>query len=684
MTSSPDLRRLLRGGTIGTVVVALGLTLASPLRADTNTARATLNRALIALDQGNATAARALATAAVAADPNWGLAHAVLARTALAQDDGIAAEAELNKARDTGFDMARGRQMLAHARLLQSDARQALEIAKTVAPAYAAYGLRVQARATAALGDAAAASDLLDRAVAQAPNDSATWGDVGRFRQSVGDVAGAIDAADRAVALNPDNTDALLLRAQLVRGQYGLVAALPWFEAALRRDPANHAALVDYAATLGDAGRYADMLSAARRALAVRAGSPQALYLLAVMAARAGNADLARDLMENAGGALDGMPGPLLLGATLDLGNGAAEQAVTKLRNLIALQPMNIRARQLLAVALMRLDASRDALDILRPVAQRGDADSYTLTLAARAFERIGERDLAAQYLDRAAHPARADAAAFGSDDSVPVLAAAADSGPAGDPATAIPLIRAQLDGGDRAGALARAQAVAAANPGAPKASVVLGDTLMAVGRPGDAAVAYRRAASLAFDEPTMLRLTEALDMAGRRAEASNALALFLSQNPASVAALRLAAHWQIAAGEYDAAIDTLEGLRARIGDRDAALLAELAYAHDGAGNDDEALSYAAAAYALAPANAAAADAYGWALYGAGDAGSALQLLQKAVAIAPGHAALRWHLAQVYADLGQERAAQAHARAALADPRFADRAAAQALVAAGS
>ncbi|MGK6319099.1 tetratricopeptide repeat protein [Sphingomonas sp. DT-204] len=667
---------------VAVVVLAFCLDPA-PLRADAGSARATLGRALAALDQGNASTARALATSAVKADPGWGLAHAVLARAALAEEDGIAAEAELGKARDNGFDMRRAQQLLAHARLLQGDPRQALALAKRTAPAYWTYGLRIQARALAAMDNPAAANDLFGQAVARAPGDSAVWTDLGRFRRSIGDVAGAIEAAARAVALDGDNTPALLLRAQLVRDQFGLIASLPWFEAALKRDPDSYPVLLDYAATLGDAGRNTEMLAVARRALAVRPGSPQLLYLLAVMAARAGNTGLARDLMEATGGALDGTPGPLQLGATLDLEDGAAEQAVTKLRNLVAIQPMNIRARQLLALALLRLGAARNALDIIQPVAERGDADSYTLTLAARAFERLGDRQRAAVLLDRAAHPGRADSTSFSSDDSVPVLAAAAGNDPAGEPSSAIPLIRAQLEAGDRAGALVRAQAVAAANRGSPKAALVLGDTLMALGRPADAVAAFRRAASLNFDEPTMLRLTEALDMAGRREEAANALALFLSQNPANVAALRLAAHWQIAAGDHDAAIDTLEGLRARLGDRDAALLAELAYAYDGAGEEETAASYAAAAYALAPANAAAADAYGWALYGAGDTEGARQLLEKAVAIAPRHATLRWHLAQLYADLGRAQDARAQALAALADPRFGDREAARKLVAAG-
>ncbi len=40
------------------------------------------------------------------------------------------------------------------------------------------------------------------------------------------------------------------------------------------------------------------------------------------------------------------------------------------------------------------------------PSSPASDADGYALTLAARGFERIGDRDSASHFLDRAAFPA--------------------------------------------------------------------------------------------------------------------------------------------------------------------------------------------------------------------------------------------------------------------------------------
>jgi tetratricopeptide (TPR) repeat protein len=667
------------GATAIAAVIAVTATLTAPAQADATGARTELGYSLALLQDGNFNAARAHAQAAVKQDPQWGAAHAVLAKTFLALGDGVGAESELGRAAAAGFDMSRGHQLLAEAWLLQGDAKRALVEAAKADPRFGGYAARVTARALAAQGKVAEAQALLGELLDGNPGNSSAWSDLARIRYSAGDIAGASGNAQKAVELDPNNLEALTLRGELVREQYGLNAALPWFEAALQRDAYYHPALIEYAATLGDLGRYTDMLGATRRALAARPASPQAFYLQAVLAARAENYDLARSMMERTGGRIDDLPGALLLNGTLAYQAGAYEQAIGAWRELVGRQPMNITARRLLGTALLRSGDAKGALDVLRPVAMRGDADSYTLGLVGRAFEATGERDWAAKFLDRSAWPVRAGATPFGSDDSLAVLAGAADKDPT-NPVLAVSVIRGLIDAGQGDTALARARALEAATPGAPAAHLLVGDTLMTMGRYSEAADAYRRAADIKFDEPTMLRTVDALDQAGRRPEATSVLALFLNQHPESVPALRLAAHWQIASGDWDGAVGTLEDLRARVGSRDSGLLSELAYANVGADNVDDAISYGAAAYDIAPMSPAATDAYGWALYAAGENAKAIDLFEKAASLAPKQSGIRWHLAQAYADSGRNARAKAAIAALLADPGFADRAPAQALL----
>ena len=593
---------------------------------------------------GNISAARAAAAKAVYDKPEWGLAHALLARLDLAYGEGAAAEAELDRAKAGGVGPDRLHQLCAEAWLLQEEPDRALAEADRALVRYAGYATRVKARALAAGGDLPGGRAVLETWLGAHPDDGDAWTTLARLRRQSGDAAGAIDAVGRALALTRHDAATLTVKAELVRDQYGLVAALPWFDAALKVDPGNPDTLLAKAATLGDLGRYRAMLDASRQALAQRPGDPMAYYLQAVLAARAGNADLARDLLARTDGALDDMPGALLLGGALDYLNGATQQAADKWGALSASQPFNLVARRLLGAALLRAGDADDALDALRPIGLRGDADSYSLTLIARAFEAEGRRDWAARFLDRAASPMRPSPSPFGSDDGISGLAAAADAAP-GDPVAQLDLIRGFLEAGQTGAALGHAQALAAAAPGSAQAQTVLGDTLWALNRLTEATAAYQRAANLDFDEPAMLRLVEALDRTGQRAAAQRALALFLSQNPADIAARRLAASWQIAAKDWDAAIDTLEGLRTALGNRDAAILGELALAYAEAGDAETGSRYGAAAYRLAPMNPAVVGAHGWALARAGRRDGARQLLVKAATLAPGDLEIRAHLA---------------------------------------
>lgn len=666
-------------GAFGVALLAFRSVVAD--RVDPQAARAALARSEAYLKASNASAARSQAFQAVKADPTWGEAHLALARAALMLDEGVAAEASLRRALDSGIDPRRVHAPMAQAVLLQGDPRRALLEAGKAPPVDRLYALRITTRAYTAGGNLAAAQKAADTAVRLAPRSADAWTELGRFRFNAGDIAGASAASARAVDLDRGSTDALILRGELIRTQYGLVASLPWFEAALKRDPYRHAALIQYAATLGDVGRTKDMLAVTRRALEVRPRSPQAMYLQAVLAARAEDFDLAGDLLARAGSGIAQLPGALLLGGSIDLATNRHERAIEKLRSLVNLQPLNLAARKLLATALLQSDASKNGIEVLRPLVARGDADAYALTLAARGYERIGDRATAANFFDRAANPSRAASTGFSADDAIPQLSTAVAQSAPDDPRATLPLLRGLIDSGDTAGALARAQDIARRNPGAPAAHQAVGDMLMLLGRPADAVAPYRNAASIRFDEPAMLRLVEALDRLDQRQQASTTLALFLSQNPLNLPALRLSAQWQAAAGDYDAAIDSLEAVRLRTGNRDAALLAELALAYAAAGEVERAAGYAEAAYLLAPTNPAAAGAMGWTLAQGGDADGGIELLKKAVALAPRHPLLRWHLAQAYADAGRNGDARTETQTALNLPGFTDRGAAEALLA---
>src|SRR5205085_7922179 len=110
-------------------------------------------------------------------------------------------------------------------------------------------------------------------------------------------------------------------------------------------------------------------------------------------------------------------------------------------------------ARRLLAAAQWRMNDASAVVATLRPLADRPDADAYTLSLIGRALSRTGDQDQAALYLARAASPQPSALAALdplGDADFAAARTAAeqnADDGPAQLRYAAALLARGDTDG---------------------------------------------------------------------------------------------------------------------------------------------------------------------------------------------------------------------------------------------
>lgn len=610
-------------------------------------ARASLASGVEYFFAGNMRAARIEALNAVKADRDWGLANAFLARTQVALGDGAGAEASLDRAAKAGFAEVRLGHLRAHAALIEGDARRALALSAvdTASPRTSGYAARVAASALVALGDVEGAARAYDAAAGSDPNSSLLWTDIGRFRLSRGDVAGAGAAAERAAALNPNNIEALILSGQIVRGQYGPVASLVWFDRALEIDSASLPALGEAAATLGDIGRYGAMLTRTRRMLAIEPDNPQALYLQAVMAARAGQYPLARSLVYRTRERMAGVPGMRLLQGVLALAAGSAEQAAKHLEPLAWTQRTNLVARRLHGLALLRAGENEKAFHRFAVIGDRADADSYTLLSIARMQEEIGNARGAALLRDRAARGDAVRPPVFDLTGAFRLDEAAA--GDAVNADVAVPRIARLVGEGQAGEALGLARAIAARNRGSAAAQMLLGDVLDATGDLVGAARAYRAAANIEFSQNVALRLASALGRAGRRDAALLVLQTFLAQNPRNLPAQLLAADHLLAAGRWREAATIFESLRQRIGNRDATLLAGLGWAYANGGSPARGGRFLDAAYALAPGNPLIAGATGWARYESGrDKEGGRALIVKAARIAPDNPQIRDWLAE--------------------------------------
>jgi tetratricopeptide (TPR) repeat protein len=97
--------------------------------------------------------------------------------------------------------------------------------------------------------------------------------------------------------------------------------------------------------------------------------------------------------------------------------------------------------------------------------------------------------------------------------------------------------------------------------------------------------------------------------------------------------------------GEWEEAIDVYESLRTRLGNNDATILNNLAWAYAQTGDFESGLPLARRAWALDRDNPATADTLGWILFRSGvDRAAGLALLERAARGAPTGADIRRRL----------------------------------------
>ncbi len=508
------------------------------------------------------------------------------AADAAAQGQGIKVEAELRKALSAGASRSDVAARMGEAYLLQGDLRNAREWLETAQfpKSDEALGWRMTGRLLRLEGKLPEAGKAFDKALALTPDDPLLWVDIARLRYVGGEHLLAITAAERALQAGPDNPRAIELRAQLLNDSAGPVAAIPLFVRGLETAPDDLPLLIGYAGALGEAGRAVDMLAVVRRMTELDPRSPLPYYFQAVLAARAGQIDLARNLLNRNGNRLSEVPAAQLLQAALELEAGNSAMAVDMLERLDRRQPFNTRVQLLFARALLAVEDHVRLRQRFSPLVARPDAPPYLLTVLGRSYEHTGDRAAAAALLDRAAN------------------------------AGALPFA-------------AKERANVPAPAGSFEGFVLAGDSALLRRANGDALAAYSQAAQVRYPEWLMPRAAYAT---GNPAQGALLAERYLAAYPASLLAPRLVAGGAAQAGDWDRARLLLDNADLRLGHGDARLLADLSLAQLRSGDAEAALASAHKAYRLQRASPVAALAKGMALAKLGrDPEQATALLNK-------------------------------------------------------
>ncbi|MGB7374704.1 tetratricopeptide repeat protein [Pontixanthobacter sp.] len=521
------------------------------------------------------------------------------AEKALAEGEGLAAEVILRDMLAAGADRTALAAYLGEAELQQgqlAEARQWLGDG-AFSEDMRGHGFHMLARLEMQEGNLPSAGQAFDQALKYQPESAELWVDIGRLRYRGGEQVQAVDASIYAVELDPENAEALRFRAQLVRDAEGMREAIPWFERALERNPENVDLMLDYAATLGELGRVKDMLSVIREVSRIDVGNKRVYFLQAVLAARAGNYDLAGLLLLRSSRADQEMPAAMLLSGIIDLENGNYASAAQTLERLAGRQPDNRRVRQLLARALSLGQNDRELIYRFAGTAQQPSASPYLRMLVARSYEALGDREKAGPMLDLAALPRGRNLVAVpaGSDLNV----AEARGGATGS--AALGLIRARISAGQAAGAPAVAEQLLRNLRGSADALALAGDANMAARKYRAAINRYTQFGTVRKPWLITRKLVTALEASGRDSEALAVLARYFVGDPGNTEAAASLAREAYMRDDYTSAAIFADHALTNGGMRDPVLHAMRAEIAIKMGETELAVKMAKRAYALQP-----------------------------------------------------------------------------------
>ncbi len=408
----------------------------------------------------------------------------------------------------------------------------------------------------------------------------------------------ARDYLQRAIDADPVSMNSYLMLARFDHEAGKLTEAKGRLEAALAQKADDEKVLLMLAKLEEEAGNEARAMQLVEQA---RSGNPKALMprvLLASKALQDGRPDDARQFVDEGLAIAPDNQGLLLLAADIALAKHEWDAASSIFDRVLALDP-----------TLVDVQMKRGSLQT-----RLGN-----LTAARNAFNAVLAQD-------------------------------------PGHPGARWALGEIELREGNQAQALKVAKGLVKAQPGHPAGYSLQGDVQMQQRQYDAAEASYRKAYSLAQEQPFLIKTTKALKAQGKDGEALTLMRQWLETHPDDVSIrVAYATDLQIA-GEIDSALAEYGKITERQPDN-VVVLNNMAWLYQQQGELEKARTLADKAYTMAPQIAGVIDTFGWILVNSGELDRGLKLLEEAVAKSQGEADIRYHLAAAHARAGNvERA----------------------------
>lgn len=530
------------------------------------------------------------------------------------------------------------------------------------------------------LGQAAAATGLLEKAVELAPDAANFKNQLALSLVSAGDRASAQNTLRSAIEVDGSQYQSDYLLAMLELQQGDFEAAGKTIDATIERNPDSPLAFNLRGIALLGLGDETGARAAFARALEIDVGYVPAAGNLARMDLSDGNVSAASVHFENVLTADPANEAAKLALAELALKRGEQDAAARYLTEIVDANSRSLRARSALGRLLLAENQPALALEQLDAALLLAPESPSLLLSAAEADLRLGNVARARERTDRLQSllssgvvnaqrrglgllQSRLGQLTLARENLEYALSQAPDN-----PASLRELARIDLREGALADARLRLERLRLLAPEEPETRLLEGDLLRVEGDPGGAKALYRSLAEEGFRDGA-IRLTQLLLSQGDTGAASEILDSWLRTNPEDLGVRLLRADVLLRTADIADAIAEYEQL---LDTRNPVVLNNLAWLYMERG-DERALEVAQQAYDLLPGNADIADTLGWVLYKRGRATEALKFLRESVRQDPRNASVHFHLGLAEREAGDRAAAISALEKALTLGEFPER-----------
>lgn len=369
-----------------------------------NDPKALIESAKAALAKSDPATATIQLKNALQKSPDNAEARFLLARALLQSGDAAGAETELNKAIDLKYPADQAYPVMARALLARGENRRtvAMSYRKLNDPKARADLNASVAAAQLNLGNLEGAREAADAAGRDAPDDPRVLVVQAQVASAGSDLPGATRLIDAAIARDPNDLEAVIFKAQLLATQGQRDAAVKVLQDAATAHPDAIGPRFQLASLLIGMRRLDD---AAPQVAKMREKAPndlRTLYIDALLAYAKNDPARTRELVQRVLAVNpDHLPSLMLAGlAQYQLGSYAA--AEDSFNRVIVKLPDEANARRGLAATYIKTGRSRQALEMVEPLARAGSQDPNLYRTAGEAALASGNLPLAARYFERA------------------------------------------------------------------------------------------------------------------------------------------------------------------------------------------------------------------------------------------------------------------------------------------